>query len=160
MIFRSTLAIGRLPVVSWVSYMVPWLAEGWLEGRRRGPGRVPWEACSKRRRGLPSFRRCSGYELEAAATTRFSLPAASAHTRMASAVHFSETFDRDNGSCRKRLKLLESDQCLLDTLERNLEVQFVSNSASLVILASSTGCCCCQATLQIQSYVHRLKPSR
>jgi len=79
---------------------------------------------------------------------------------MASAVHFSETFDRDNGSCRKRLKLLESDQCLLDTLERNLEVQFVSNSASLVILASSTGCCCCQATLQIQSYVHRLKPSR
>ena len=37
MIFRSTLAIGRLPVVSWVSYMVPWLAEGWLEGRRRGP---------------------------------------------------------------------------------------------------------------------------
>ena len=83
-----------------------------------------------------------------------------AHTRMASAVHFSETFDRDNGSCRKRLKLLESDQCLLDTLERNLEVQFVSNSASLVILASSTGCCCCQATLQIQSYVHRLKPSR
>ena len=36
MIFRSTLAIGRLPVVSWVSYMVPWLAEGWLEGPAPG----------------------------------------------------------------------------------------------------------------------------
>ena len=80
--------------------------------------------------------------------------------RMASTLHFSQTYDRDNESCRKQMKLLESDQSLLETLGQNLEVQFVSNSASLVIASFSQHDCCCQATLQIRSYAHRLKPSR